>query len=88
MNEFQFDCPKFGQNIFVPGNWSGRHMTCPSCETSMIIPEPEGPKGDRARPVGIEAAPIKVPLKARPKGGAKTNTAKTARPRGSRPLDG
>ena len=72
MNDFQFDCPKCGQNILAAADWAGRRMTCPSCETRITIPDPTAtPKKGRSRPLATEVPPkVRIRVKLPPKTGA------------------
>lgn len=86
MNEFQFNCPKCGQNILAAAQWSGRAMTCPSCATRMIIPpEPSAAlKKSGRRPMGMEAPPAeRIRVKVPPKTGGGSTSPR--RPKKSRP---
>lgn len=42
--EFKFDCPKCGQHILVSTDWMGLGISCPSCQTRIVIPSP--PSGE------------------------------------------
>jgi hypothetical protein len=41
MREFKFNCPACGQHILADVDWIGNQMSCPSCETRILIPSPE-----------------------------------------------
>jgi hypothetical protein len=43
MNEFKFDCPTCGQHMLAAHEWIGQQIECPSCNTSITIPEPQKP---------------------------------------------
>ena len=68
--EFKFDCPKCGQHILVSTDWMGLGISCPSCQTRIVIPSP--PSGEaslnpatssqRAKPtIRIELSPKSAP---------------------------
>lgn len=42
--EFKFDCPKCGQHILVSSDWMGLRISCPSCQSRIVIPS--APSGD------------------------------------------
>lgn len=42
--EFKFDCPKCGQHILAARAWVGLEISCPSCQTRIVIPSP--PSGE------------------------------------------
>jgi hypothetical protein len=44
MSEFKFACPNCQQNIAVTSEYSGAQITCPSCQTPIVVPAaPEAP---------------------------------------------
>jgi len=80
--EFKFNCPTCGQHILAATEWCGRQINCPSCQTSITIPEL--PK-EKKKPASVmppspathpnySSRPIRVELPAPDKDTAPTQT--------------
>jgi hypothetical protein len=80
MKEFKFNCPTCGQHILVNTEWSGRKINCPSCQTSITIPElpkekkkptPVLPPSPTTHP-NYSSRPVRVELPAQDKDAVKS----------------
>src|ERR1043166_256174 len=39
MSEFKFSCAQCGQHLSADDSWVGRQIQCPSCQTTLVIPQ-------------------------------------------------
>ena len=85
--EFKFNCPTCGQHILAATEWCGRKINCPSCQTSITIPElpkekkkpaPVMPPSPTTHP-NYSSRPIRVELPAQDKDEWKVANAKRSR---------
>ena len=84
--EFKFNCPTCGQHILAATEWCGRKIDCPSCQTSITIPElpkekkkpaPVMPPSPTTHP-NYSSRPIRVELPAQDKESGKSPTPNAA----------
>lgn len=66
--EFKFDCPKCGQHILVSTDWISLRISCPSCQSRIVIPSP--PSGEASlkpatAPQGVKPT-IRIQLPPKP----------------------
>ena len=43
MNIFEFSCKKCGQTFRANDKWVGREISCPACQTKVVVPQPSAP---------------------------------------------
>jgi hypothetical protein len=58
MNEFKFSCPHCQQNIQATPEYAGVQITCPSCQTAIVVPQPS--EAAAPRPGKLTKAPSTV----------------------------
>ncbi len=46
MAEFEFGCPRCGQNIRCDQLWTGHQIQCPSCQQEITVPDAPAPAGN------------------------------------------
>ncbi len=56
MPEFKFSCPQCGQHLSGNDQWSGHQIQCPSCATTLTVPQAPPPP-DAVAPVAESLAP-------------------------------
>src|ERR1700677_4713954 len=53
MSEFKFSCPSCGQHIQADDGYSGRQINCPSCQSTLVVPQ--NPSAPPPPPVPVPA---------------------------------
>jgi hypothetical protein len=49
MSEMKFSCPQCGQHISADEQWSGHQIQCPSCATTLAVPQAPPPPAPAPR---------------------------------------
>lgn len=60
MAEFKFSCPQCGQHLSGNEHWSGHQIQCPTCATTLTVPQDPSP------PAAAAPAPVRSSLVPQP----------------------